>query len=44
MLKRIRIALAVLFFGAALLLFLDVTGLLQRWLGWGSHNVEKLVV
>ena len=34
MLKRIRVALAVLFFVAALLLFLDFTGLLQGWLGW----------
>lgn len=34
MLRKIRVASAVLFFGAALLLFLDFTGLLQRWLGW----------
>lgn len=32
--KRIRRALAVLFFAAINLLFLDVTGALHLWLGW----------
>ena len=34
MLRKIRIALAVLFFTAVTLLFLDFTGTLHTWLGW----------
>lgn len=34
MLRRIRIALAVLMFSAVTLLFLDFTGTIHAWLGW----------
>ncbi len=34
MLRKIRIILAILFFTAASLLFLDFTGTLHAWLGW----------
>ncbi len=34
MLRKIRIALATLFFTAATLLFLDFTGTVHAWLGW----------
>ena len=34
MLRKIRLTLAVLFFTAVTLLFLDFTGTLHAWLGW----------
>lgn len=34
MLRKIRIALATIFFAGITLLFLDVTGTLHTWLGW----------
>lgn len=34
MLRKIRIAVAILFFVALTLLFLDFTGTLHVWLGW----------
>ena len=34
MLRKIRLTLAVLFFTAVTLLFLDFTGILHTWLGW----------
>lgn len=34
MLRKIRLTLAVLFFAAVTLLFLDFTGTLHAWLGW----------
>ena len=34
MLKKIRTALAIIFFAAITLLFLDFTGTLHAWLGW----------
>ena len=34
MLRKIRVALALICFVAATLLFLDFTGVLHRWLGW----------
>lgn len=34
MLRKIRLTLAVLFFAAVTLLFLDFTGTLHTWLGW----------
>lgn len=34
MLRKLRIVLAVLFFTAMALLFLDITGTLHAWLGW----------
>ena len=34
MLRKIRIALATIFFAGITLLFLDVTGTLHAWLGW----------
>ena len=34
MLRKIRLTLAVLFFTAVTLLFLDFTGMLHTWLGW----------
>ncbi len=37
MLRKIRIALAVLFFTAVTLLFLDFTGTLHTWLGWTAE-------
>lgn len=37
MLRKIRILLAVLFFAAVTLLFLDFTGTLHAWLGWTAR-------
>ena len=37
MLRKIRLTLAVLFFVAVTLLFLDFTGTLHRWLGWTAE-------
>lgn len=37
MLRKIRIAFAVLFFAAVTLLFLDFTGTLHAWLGWTAR-------
>ena len=34
MLRKIRLTLAILFFAAITLLFLDFTGTLHAWLGW----------
>ena len=34
MLKKIRLTLAILFFAAITLLFLDFTGTVHTWLGW----------
>ena len=34
MLRKIRVALALICFVAATLLFLDFTGVLHHWLGW----------
>ena len=34
MLKKTRIALAVIFFAAITLLFLDFTGTIHRWMRW----------
>ena len=34
MLKKIRLTLAILFFAAITLLFLDFTGTVHAWLGW----------
>lgn len=37
MLKKIRLTLAVLFFVAITLLFLDFTGVIHAWLGWTAE-------
>ncbi|MDE5852065.1 MAG: ferredoxin, partial [Alistipes sp.] len=37
MLRKIRILLAILFFAAVTLLFLDFTGTLHAWLGWTAR-------
>ena len=34
MLKKLRVAIAAIFFTALTLLFLDFTGALHAWLGW----------
>ncbi len=34
MLRKIRITLAVLFFAAVTMLFLDFTGAIHAWIGW----------
>ncbi|MDR1199128.1 MAG: 4Fe-4S binding protein, partial [Prevotellaceae bacterium] len=34
MLKKIRIIIAIVFFTAIMLLFLDFTGTIHQWFGW----------
>ena len=42
MLRKIRLTLAVLFFTAVTLLFLDFTGILHTWLGW-TAKIQFLI-